>query len=30
MGHQLTLMNQARITRCIKRMAIQAYEHFPW
>jgi pyrimidine operon attenuation protein/uracil phosphoribosyltransferase len=29
MGHQLTLMNRARITRCIKRMAIQAYERFP-
>ena len=29
MGHQLTLMDRARISRCIKRMAIQVYERFP-
>ena len=28
MGHQLKLMDRARISRCIKRMAIQVYEHF--
>lgn len=28
MGHQLTLMDRARISRSIKRMAIQVYEHF--
>ena len=28
MGHQLKLMGRARISRCIKRMAIQVYEHF--
>ncbi len=29
MEHQLILMDRARISRCIKRMAIQVYERFP-